>query len=104
MDASALFEEVAAAHTGDADVLRAKMFGAPGLRVRGKFFACLVKGQLVLKLPVARVAALVASGTAAPFDPGMGRPMKEWVTVAPDAAPWPALAAEAKTFVAAGAA
>ncbi|MBI4234452.1 MAG: hypothetical protein HY686_08430 [Chloroflexi bacterium] len=77
------------------------MFGSPGLKVGGKFFACLVKGKLVVKLPKGRVDALAASGHGEHFDPGMGRLMKEWVAVAPLAeGDWLALATEARDFVA----
>jgi TfoX/Sxy family transcriptional regulator of competence genes len=57
------------------------MFGSPVLKVGGKVFAMLVKGRLVVKLPKERVERLVASGTGKPFDPGHGRPSKEWVAV-----------------------
>ena len=97
------FEAVVAACRDEPGVIQAKMFGSPGLRVNGKVFACLVKGQLVVKLPQARVATLLAEGKAQRFDPGMGRLMKEWAAVDPGHN-WIALAEEARAFVAASAA
>lgn len=71
-----------------------------GLRVAGKIFAMLVKGELVVKLPKDRVAELSASGTGHPFDSGNGRLMKEWISVPTQAGRrWPALAEEAREFV-----
>jgi hypothetical protein len=65
-------------------------------------FAMLSGGELVLKLPRQRVDELVASGTGNPFDPGHGRIMKEWVTIAPrHSRDWGKLAEEARQFVAA---
>jgi TfoX/Sxy family transcriptional regulator of competence genes len=75
-------------------------FGAGALTVHGSIFAMVQDGALVVKLPAARVSALVASGDGASFGTGRGRPMKEWVAVAavdPDA--WRALAEEAYAFV-----
>jgi TfoX/Sxy family transcriptional regulator of competence genes len=96
----ALFETVVQAHTVDAGVTKAKMFGSEGLRTGGKVFACLWKGNLVVKLPAARVEALVSAGKAGRFDPGMGRQMKEWVEIAPSrSADWLTLAAESRAFV-----
>jgi len=76
-------------------------FGAnAGLRVGGKIFAMLVRGELVVKLPAVRCVELVASGIARPFDRGQGRPLKAWITVSESAAAeWPALASEALAFV-----
>ncbi len=77
-----------------------KGFGSGALKVGGKIFAMMSsKGQFVVKLPKERVAALVAAGRGASFDPGHGRKMKEWAVI--DAAPaeWPALAREAYDFV-----
>jgi TfoX/Sxy family transcriptional regulator of competence genes len=76
-------------------------FGASGLKVDGKLFAMLSKGELVVKLPRQRVEQLVAEGTARPFDPGHGRLMKQWATIAPEeSGSWAELAEEARQFVA----
>ena len=79
-----------------------RKFGSNGLKVNGKLFAMLVRGSLVVKLPKARVDALVGEGLGTPFDPGHGRRMKEWVTVAAGAAEWVDLAREACRFVRGG--
>ena len=80
----------------------ATMFGAPGLRINGKVFATLYKGDLVLKLSQQRVQELIDSGDAVLFDPGHGRVSKEWAAVKPRAVDrWPALAREALQFVSA---
>ncbi len=79
------------------------MFSSPNvLTVRGKIFAMLVKGNLVAKLPKARVDELVSRGVGANFNPGHGRLMKEWVVVGPGRARWVALATEAYQFVTRG--
>lgn len=43
-----------------------------GLRVSGRIFAMLVKGELVVKLPKGRVDELTASGVGHRSDPGHG--------------------------------
>ena len=71
----------------------------PGLRVGGKIFAMVFEGELVLKLPADRCAALVEEGGARPFGVG-DRQMREWVSLAPDGPhDWDALAREALGFV-----
>ncbi len=97
------FSALAEALLADPAVSEGRMFGSPGLKVRGKVFAMLVRGSLVVKLPRERVETLVAAGVAAAFDPGHGRLMKEWIAVAPAAAvDWRALASEARRYVEAG--
>jgi hypothetical protein len=78
-------------------------FGSHALRVRGKIFAMVVRGHLVVKLPKIRVDALVESGDGVRFDANKGKPMKEWLSV--DAASnidWETLAREALAFVGSG--
>lgn len=78
-----------------------KGFGSSALKVNGRIFAMLSsRGELVVKLPRTRVDDLVASGEGARYDAGKGRPMKEWLAVAPTASvDWSALAGEALAFV-----
>jgi hypothetical protein len=100
---NAAFGAVAAAFRGDPQVTGGRMFGAAGLKVGGKVFAMLVKERLVVKLPETRIDALLRSGEGTRFDPGHGRVMREWVALLPStAARWPALAEEARGFVAGG--
>jgi hypothetical protein len=75
-------------------------FGANALKVNGRIFAMLVRGNVGLKLPRQRVAELIAAGQAQPFDAGKGKPMKEWLTVPAESnLDWLALAREAMQFV-----
>ncbi len=76
-------------------------FGSAALRVHGKIFAMLSDGALVVKLSADRVEKLVATGNGHPFDANKGRPMKEWLRVAPSSRlSWPSLAREAMDYVA----
>lgn len=99
-DALALFQTVVDDHGADPAVRRAKMFGAHCLQVNDKNFAMLYKGQLVVKLPTARVDALVATGEGRLFDPGHGRVMGGWAMIDPVSEDqWRQLAEEAKAYV-----
>jgi len=77
-------------------------FGSTSLKTNGKIFAMLVKDRLVVKLDRRRVDALVAADRGERFDPGHGRLMKEWLSVAEPAADeaWLDLATEAEALVA----
>lgn len=95
-----LFDAVAERLTAEANVDRAAMFGAIGLRTRRKFFAMLMNEDIAVKLPASRVEALLQSGEGRPFE-ARGRAMREWVRVRPpDEERCAALVEEARAFVA----
>jgi hypothetical protein len=78
-------------------------FGRGALRWEKKIFAMLVRGRLVVKLPAARVDALVADGDGLRFDANKGTAMREWVSLHPESGlPWLPLAREALDFAQAG--
>lgn len=85
------------------DIPQSKKFGSSlELRVNNKIFAMLVRDHLVVKLAQQHVDALIASGDGERFDPGHGRLMKEWITLAPTSdVDWLSLMKDAMTFVAA---
>jgi hypothetical protein len=100
-DSEGAFAAISARLLHEPDVSAGTGFGSnAGLRVGGKIFAMLVRGELVVKLPAAQCVTLVASGIARPFDRGQGRPLKSWISVSETAeSHWPALASEALAFV-----
>ena len=74
-------------------------FGRTALRYERKIFAMWVRGQLVLKLPANRVDALIAAGMGVRFDANKGTPMREWLSLDPEAdLTWLPLAREALDF------
>jgi hypothetical protein len=78
----------------------ARAFGGDALKVDGRIFAMLVRGELVVKLPAPRVAAEVAAGRGRAFEGSRGRPMKEWLVVADaDVATWSSIVRAALAFV-----
>ena len=96
----AAFAPVAVAFARDRDVGLGRMFSSTFvLNVRGKIFAMFVKGRFVAKLPKERVDGLVSAGAGEYFDPGHGRPMKQWVALASQRGTWVALAREARAYV-----
>lgn len=95
------YESIIENMTAHEGVAANQMFGMPCLKINGKAFAGLHKGQvMVFKLTdMAHKEALSLPG-AALFDPGMGRPMKEWVTVPVEYKDkWQHFAEEAKEYV-----
>jgi hypothetical protein len=76
-------------------------FGSAALKVKDKIFAMLVGDRLVVKLPRARVDALVAAADGERFDPRHnGRVMKEWLVVAPGHEDeWLTLAQDAMRYI-----
>jgi hypothetical protein len=81
------------------DVTAGTGFGSnAGLRISGKIYAMLVRGELVVKLQKDRVQELTEAGVGHPFEPGPGRLMKEWVAIH-DQAARPSLVEEAREFV-----
>jgi hypothetical protein len=104
-DVDTRFARVVKAFAGEPRVgyRTGKGFGSNALKVNDRIFAMMSsKGEFVVKLPKARVEALVDAGRGAYFDPGRGRLMKEWLAVRSAAANWTALAREAYEFVKAG--
>ena len=97
------FAAVIGAFAGDRRVTSGTMMASPGLKVGGKIFAMVVRGDLVVKLPRERVSELVDAGIGQQFDPRRdGRLMKEWVVLAGDDPPWVEVAREAYDFVGGG--
>ena len=99
-DAEAAFEAVAKRFADDGDVQPGTGFGSlPGLRVRGKIFAMLMGGALVVKLPAERCAAIVEGGGGRPLSMGR-RTLREWVAIdAVDPVAWAELADAAHAYV-----
>jgi hypothetical protein len=97
------FAPVARAFDSDRQVTCGKLMASIGLKVNGKIFAMMVRGQFVAKLPRSRVDELVRSGVGQTFDPRRdGRPMKEWVVLNGTEPSWIELAKEAHRFVKTG--
>ena len=99
-EAVAAYDAVAAG-LESAGVVRGSMFGMPCLKIGKKVVAGMFGDAMTFKLPpAAREKALAVEGVEQ-FDPGMGRPMKEWVKVPLTRSEvWPEYAAEALEYVA----
>lgn len=77
------------------------MMGLPCLRIHGAFFASCDRktGDLLVKLPEARVDQLVEAGRAQSFAPA-GRRFREWAAIPPERSrTWKRLVDEALAFV-----
>ena len=84
-NADELFGEIIQVFLSDQKVSQSKMFGSPGLKIKGKVFAFLMKDKLILKLPKEKVDELVAAKKGKHFGhmfaPNNWKPMKEWIEV-----------------------
>lgn len=97
----ARFWDLAAPLLARTGVERSTMMGLPCLRIHGAFFASCDRrtGDLLVKLPKARVDELVDAGRAHPFAPA-GRRFREWAAVPPERGrTWKRLLDEALAFV-----
>ena len=55
--------------------------GAQGIKYGKKLFVMFIKGEIALRLPPERVTELIETGEGKPFDPGTGKPMKNWIII-----------------------
>jgi hypothetical protein len=95
------FWDLAEPLLADEGVERSTMMGLPCLRIHGAFFASCDRktGDLLVKLPEARVDQLVAAGRAHSFAPA-GRRFRQWAAIPPDRSrTWKRLLHEALVFV-----
>jgi hypothetical protein len=83
----------------DRRVEQGPIMRSTGLKLRGRFFAFARHGELVVKLPAARVRELVESGEGGAFVGSRERVMREWVVLRPaDDDACARYVAEAKAF------
>jgi len=67
------------------DVVKASMFGMPGIKRRGgKAFCGLYGDDMIFKLAGEDHEPALGLKSAHPFEPMAGRPMKAWVQVPPE--------------------
>lgn len=102
IEPDASFAPVAKAFAKNRNVTAGMMMASYGLKVKGKIFAMLVRGQMVVKLPKHRVDEMIEGGKGKRFDPGHGKLMKEWVVVLAEKKSWVEIAQEAYRFVGSG--
>jgi len=78
---SALLEDL----SSERDVVKASMFGMPGIKRRGgKAFCGLYGDDMIFKLVGGDHERALGLPGAHPFEPMAGRPMKAWVQVPPE--------------------
>lgn len=96
-----LFWDLAAVLIADGRAEEGELMRSRCLRVDGEFMAMAEyrTGDLVLKLPAARVAELIEAGDGLPFAPAK-KVFKEWIQITGrKEKQWVALMAEAHAFV-----
>ena len=78
----ARFAALLAELSSERDVVKASMFGMPGIKRRGgKAFCGLYGEDMIFKLQGEDHARALKLNGAHPFEPMAGRPMKAWVQV-----------------------
>ena len=100
-DALKEYEKMVAQMEATGQAKASKMFGMPCLKTeKGKAFAGYFNGDANFKLPQHIIQPWLGQPGAKLFDPGMGRPMKEWLQLTADHADhWPELAMQALEYV-----
>ena len=76
-----IYEEIKDHFSSDRDVTVLRGRGAQGIKLGKKLIVMFMKGDLIVKLPEERVSEIIASGDGEPYDPGTGKPMKNWVLI-----------------------
>ena len=76
-----IYEEIKTHFSTDNDVTVLSGRGAQGIKLGKKLIVMFLKGNLLVKLPEERVSEIIAAGDGEPYDPGTGKPMKNWVLV-----------------------
>jgi hypothetical protein len=80
----ALAETFAACLPDEPGVVRRKMFGWPSATTGGHMFASLHRAAIVVRLPPAEMAELLALPGARPFEPMPGRAMSGYGVLPPE--------------------
>jgi hypothetical protein len=81
----ARFDALLAELSSERDVVKASMFGMPGIKRRGgKAFCGLYGDDMIFKLQGEDHARALGLKGAHLFEPMAGRPMKAWVQVPPE--------------------
>jgi len=101
MEAQKEYDHLVDMMTAGGEAKASKMFGMPCLKnEKGKAFAGFFQGEATFKLPPDAIQPWLKQTGAKLFDPGMGRPMKEWLQLPAEYAnAWPELAREALNYV-----
>jgi hypothetical protein len=76
-----VYEEVKTHFSRENDVIVLSGRGAQGIKRGGKLFVMFMKGDIIVKLPAERVTEIISMGEGASYDPGTGKPMKNWVLI-----------------------
>ena len=76
-----VYEELKTHFSSDNDVTVLSGRGAQGIKRGGKLFVMFMKGVIIVKLPEELVKEIISMGEGVSYDPGTGKPMKNWVLI-----------------------